>query len=503
MNRSKRKIQIERWASCGYMVVFSLALQALMIQSAVGQSDDDKKLDKPKLELLECEVRVTDPDGNPVENATISRVSIASSTQSWDAGLLGPVRRAQTNSDGIAKLPFPEVFRNKLEIISLDCIVDHPDFVLSFNQCDVKDAPAEIRLERGFRIALSAKNSITGQPVKEDLYAVTNSTGLGFARQADWNLKKNGMLVSGVYPKQKCFLRVMQFAEGQPTLFSDMITIEPGKQSRILLRDIELSVGSRLEGKLDPSVKRPVKNGRVVGCVDRLLEPGDPRTNWGWSDSATIKADGSFVFESLPRDVVWEMIAVCDEWVPDQPRPESIKRYFPKIVTHLTAEASRRRLPQFVMLSGDEVSATLRMIPAASVTATFVGPDGKPITGVKTVMWPMQYWTGRGARLLGWVAPSRDFVAATSRGEKDQRSAEMKKDDRFHSKSDASGICKIKNLPPGKSKLYVFHDKFQLPNVNGKSKFEFELKQGEQKALTINLQVKEESPKFGEGVVDE
>ena len=251
MNRSKQKTQFERWARCSCVAVFSLALQTLMIQSAVAQSDDDKKADKPKPEMLECKVRVTDPDGNPVEDATVyctgmrTRLERASHW-SWRDDKLGPAPRIKTNSDGIAIMPYPKYVDEKLETGEMTWSVEHADFVVFRKDYDVKKDPAEIQLKRGFRVALTAKNSATGKPIKEDLYAV-----IGLDGKSDWELKKNGTLVSSVYAKQKCYLRVMQCTEGQPTLFSDMITVEPGEKSRVLLRGVELSPGTRLEGKLD------------------------------------------------------------------------------------------------------------------------------------------------------------------------------------------------------------------------------------------------------------
>ena len=214
----------------------------------------------------------------------------------------------------------------------------------------------------------------------------------------------------------------------------------------------------------------------------------------------TIEEDGKFVFESLPRDAVLQMIAVCDDWVPAQPTFESIANYFPDEAADFNRRITSFCLPQFAKLSGNDASVTLRMTPAASVKATFIGPDGKPLSEVKTHMWPNQYWLKGGSNILGAAYPSRDSMAAQRRGEE----IEWPRSSRFSGTSDANGVCVIKNLPPmAADGLAADHDKFELPITNGDREIRFKLKEGEQKELTIKLQAKGEGPKLGEEATDD
>ena len=79
--------------------------------------------------------------------------------------------------------------------------------------------------------------------------------------------------------------------------------------------DLKVAPGTRVEGRLDDSVVRPVKRGRVRAFV---ASPGfgDQATSQseelGWEEWADIRPDGSFVFESLPSNEQVEMIAFCD-----------------------------------------------------------------------------------------------------------------------------------------------------------------------------------------------
>ena len=420
---------------------------------------------------------------------------------SWNAHDHGPNRSVQTDGNGIATMLYPKYYYRNEETYAITWHVAHPDFILLQEDREVEDDPAKIQIQRGFRVAITAKNSATGQRVKEDLYAV-----IGISGEAKWELKKNGTLVSGVYPKQKCYLRVMQITEGQPTLFSKMITVEPGHGSRVLFRDIELFPGTRLEGKLDASVKRPIIDGYVAGQFDIQMQPNDRKTNWQWSDKATIKEDGSFVFESLPKDVVWQMLPFCDGWVPALPKFDSVAEHFPDWAARFKEWGTQYRLPQLAKLSSDKVSVTLRMIPAASVTTTAVDPNGKPLEGVIVSMDPMQCWLSNKTTLnfLGTASRSRDALVARRLGIDHRKWIKWPEDEPFLGVSDANGVCEIKNLPPmAKSFLSTIHDEFDLPIANGNRLFEFPLKEGEQKELTLKLQAKGEGPKLGEEATDD
>ena len=349
----------------------------------------------------------------------------------------------------------------------------------------VEDAPVEIQLQRGFRVALTAKNSVTRQRLKEDLYAV-----MGLPEDPKWELKKTGMLVSGVLPKRKFYLRVMQCTDDQPTLFSEMIKVEPSDGSRVLLRDVLLYPGTKLEGTLDASVKRPVKNGYVVGQVGIQLDDDDqnedlPRgvwrsfveTNWGWSDKARIKEDGSFVFESLPQDVVWQMIPICDDWVAVPPELESVADHFPNRTEDFERNKRSYCLPQIAKLSGDKTSTTLKMIPTDRVTATFVGSDGKPESGIKAVRGPRLFWLDSGWNAFGITYKSRDYLVARRRGEK----PEPPLDNRLSYESDANGICEL-SLPPmlGRA-LLIYRDQFDY----GSNVYVPRLEEGERKKQNV------------------
>lgn len=491
-----------RWARAAYMTCgFALLWAFVFCNLATAQDDSTESSDKkkPKVEFLECKVRVTDPDGNPVEDAKVYCTGMRTrqgqgSHWSWREGLWGPTPKIKTDDFGLAVMQYPKFVHEKLETGWMTWSVDHPDFISFREDRDVSDAPAEIQLQRGFRVALTAKNSATGERVKEDLYAV-----IGLQGTAKWQLKKNGMLVSGVYPKRKCYLRVMQLKEGKPALFSEMITVDPGDRSRVLLRDIELLPGTRVEGKLDDSIARPILNGYVAGAINLKMSPNDWDTFWAWSDKTEIKNDGTFVFESLPPGSVWQMIPICDGWVPGDPSIESVAEQFPEQAEQLLNGLSFRSLPQLVELDKDKVSVNLKMKPSASVTFKIVGPDGQPLEAAKAYMSPNQLWFGGGSTILGRAYSSRNFLVKARRGEE----IKWPRTNPFGGDSGGDGLITIKNLPARSTSVSVYHDEFQLPIVDGERYYAFELKEGEYKEITIKLQPKGKGPELGEGVVGE
>ena len=165
----------------------------------------------------------------------------------------------RTYKTGIAEVPFPKYVFEKAETGSLNLKVTHPDFVAFDDDRFVEAGEATVELKRGFRIAVTAIDAETGDPIKKGLYAVA-SIGRSNGK---WELAKSGMLVSPTLAKKPCVLRLVHFVDGQPTKFSKRIKIESRERSRVLKRDIELSPGVRLEGKLDDAIPRPIVNGHV------------------------------------------------------------------------------------------------------------------------------------------------------------------------------------------------------------------------------------------------
>ncbi len=435
---------------------------------------------RPPVEMLKCNVLILDPDGNPVEDATVYCTGMRTRIEpgshwSWSPEEHGPLPKLKTNAQGIVEMPYPKYVTEKLETGQMTWSVEHPDFVDFRQDRSVDDDPAEIKLERGYRIAVTAINAATGQKIKDDLYAVISGS------RADWKLANNGMLVSPMFAKTETTLRVCQFVDGQPPLFSESIKIEPGDRSRVLLKDVKLSLGTRVEGRLDESVTRPVKNGYVsVGIVRRV---NNQNRGWNWHDKAPIEEDGSFVFESLPSDEVLQLIPICDGWVPSKPEQAQLARFFPHRLADLKAW---RSLPQLIELKGEVVEPVLKMEKATSVRISVQSPGGEPLSNAKVAMWPNQYWFDSGSQILGTGYSQRELLVKTRAGGYEWDLARP-----FSGTTDENGSAVIINLPANSTQsIAVEHSGFEMPISGDDRSVRVDLKPDTVNEITIKMQEK-------------
>lgn len=462
--------------------VFTALFGSLIVSAIRAQEPNPEPLE-PKSEMLTTKVLVLDPDGNPVEDATVYCSGLRTKAEpgshwSWNPELHGTPPKLKTNSAGIVEMPYPKYVVEKLETGTLTWSVEHPDFVDFRDDRSLVDDPAEIKLSRGFRIAVTAVNGDTGEKIRNDVYAVISGGG-----SDQWKLHANGMLVSPMFAKQDSTLRIMQIVDGQPILFSPSIEVSPGDRSRVLLQDVKLANGTPVEGNLNESIERPIKNGYVVACVANKLRPNDWNSVWYWSDKTPIAEDGSFVFESLPPDAVLQLIPICDGWAPKKPAKENILKFFPEDLRVLDSSMT---IPQLVELTGDKVSTTLEMERATSVRVTVNDPDGKPLAGAEVAMWPNQIWFDLGSQILGDAYPTREaLVGKIAGGFQHVRTI------RFNAKTGENGVAVIDNLPPDRSEsITVSHDDFEMPISGGDRRVTVKLESGKIANVTVNMQKK-------------
>lgn len=459
----------------------ALTLILLSFLSSVSTAQASK--DKPLIELLTSKILVLDPDGNPVEGAKVycsgMRTRIAPGSHwGWDDKIHGPMPKLLTNAEGIVEMPYPKYVEEKLETGTMTWTVEHPSFVPFRDDRSVADDPAKIELARGFRIAATAVNAKTNEKIKTDLFAVIGGSS------ADWELKENGMLVSPTFAKSDTTLRICQFAEGQPALFSDAIKIEPGDRSRILLKDVKLSIGTRVEGKLADAIERPVKNGYISAAIVKSTDTANHRTRWKWRGKTPINEDGTFVFKSVPRDEVIQLIPICDGWVPVTPAREMVATFFPGRAINLNTHMSS---PLPFQVVGEAIKPTIPMEKSTSIRITVQQPDGKPLSGAEVLMWPNQYWFNSGSQVLGSAYSTREILVQTRAGgyEWDQKR-------RFQAFTDKNGTCVIHNLPVSQSEsIFVDHDDFDMPISDRDSRVaSVDLKADEIVEFTIKMQAK-------------
>ena len=450
-----------------------ICLSIVLAWCTVADAQEAKPKPKvdPPTEMLSLKVLVTDPEGNPVEEAVVSPHGMRTKVErgswwSWMPERHGERPKVSTNAEGIAVIPYPKYTMEKLETGELDLSVKHPEFIPFSDDRNVDDDPAKVALARGFRIAATAVDE-TGEPIKTGIYGTTSLTS------GKWSLKKNGILVSPTMKKEDCVLRIVQIEEGQPVKFSKRIEVKPGTGSRVMLKDHQLSVGVRVEGKLDESVKRPIINGHVAARIHRrpASDEQSRRNKWRWSDRAEILKDGSFVFESLPPDEVLQLIAVCHDWVPAKPILGDVLKHFPEEKDKLAADwGGLPRILQLPAEAGKKMDVTLKMIPAKSVKVTVNDPEGSPIAGAKVLTNPNQYWFDAGSQLLGAAYRTRDHLTEPDAELKDEKP-------RYFGETDDNGIAILHDFPPNSPRfqsIYIDCEGYELPIAGRDRKIDFE-----------------------------
>ncbi len=459
-------------------ICFVFEKTSLLLAQETGKPAQEKS------EMRTVRVLVLDPDGHPLDGATVTQSGLRTRVEpgshwGWSVDYHGPPPEVVTNTEGIAEVPCPKYVQEKLETGAVTWSVSHPEFVAFRADRSVDDDPAEIRLQRGFRVAVTAVDGETGESVKTGLFAIISTGG-----SVDWNLHDNGMLVSPVFEEANSVMRVMQIVEGQPVLFSDRIEISPEGRSRVLLKDVKLSPGTRVEGRLADSVPRPVKNGHVTALIVRTPGSRVGFNRWGWFDQTPIAEDGTFVFESLPSDEVLQMIPVCDGWVPAKPSKESVLEFFPGELDNLN---NGKSLPQLIALSRDTARPTLEMEPSGSVRITVLAPDGSPLPKARVMMWPNQLWFDTGSQILGDGFQTRQMLQVVRAGEVDK----IKRLQRYSAQTDGQGIALIQNLPSNSSQsIRAVHEEFEMP-VSGRDRSSsVNLKPGKVAEITFQLQKK-------------
>jgi hypothetical protein len=463
-------------------VALVVAMVVVLVPVAIAQDKETKSEDgvQPKVEMLTCNVLILDPYGNPVEGATVSCVQMSTRVGggrfwSWSLERHGPLPRLTTKKNGIVEMPYPNYAWKNVETGAVMLLVEHPDFVETRRLLSVSDDPAEITLTHGFRIAVTAVNGKTGKRIKNDLFVVIE----GPNSSASWKLAASGMLVSPMLLKFETTMRVCQFVDGQPSLFSDSIEIDPADRGRVLLKNVKLSLGTRVEGRLDESVTRPVKNGSISVSIFRKRT--DQNRTWFWRDQVPIEEDGSFVFESLPSNEVLQMIPICDGWVPPKADESQLTKFFPHRLEDLD---SPRPGPQLIELEGAIVEPVLKMAKATSARITVKTQGGDPIPGAKVQTWPFVTWFDGNGQILGTGHSDREFLVKTRAG-----GYSRERTHRFSATTGENGVAVIENLPPNTTQSIEVERSviFKPVSESDRSVEEVDLKPGVVAELTIKM----------------
>ena len=223
------------------------------------------------VEFSTVTVTVQDEQGNPLAGATILPRGFrvkgihGADAYGWNTNLFGPPQSALTDASGKAHLKYPvEGIPEEKQLTGKVLIkVSHPEFVPLFIQGYAVDTPEQpIRLKRGIPLEVSGYIGSERQVVAE----LVPSLNEELAQPEDWVKKGNDVYAFQKLSAGSHIIQLMGRLPSGELVFSDSFAFdaEPGKPCRFAL---EMKPGIRLEGRLDPRLPRPVKNGRVVISV--------------------------------------------------------------------------------------------------------------------------------------------------------------------------------------------------------------------------------------------
>jgi len=429
--------------------------------------------------MLTTIVTVVDESGEPIEGATIEvdglrpviRPGALHAKWSVDRG---PAPVSQTNSDGKALVRYPKFLTEDMLTGAISFSVTHPNYVAYRTTNYPVDGPNNpIRLQQGaiFRVRGFVEEN-GSKRIVENIFPMARAIKgqNAYGSSGGWALQKDGWLETTKLPPGGVLIMLACIPKQGQDLFSLTNSVWLQRQGEIA-QELELTPGTRVEGKLDDSVPRPIKNATVIAyCFP--IQPGvtDPfrksMRSFAWRDWTDISEDGTFVFESIPKGRV-EMIALCDGHRSKSP----VKR--------------RPGWPQTFNLAENTVKVELEMEQTATAEIHITNSDGEPIQDAEVYFYPNVRWNDWMSTIFG-KKPSRTRDIITRKEEPEYTYKAVKL---YTSISDKNGIAVVKNLPSGKNNYSIKHEKYTIPaRINVRIRSEsIELESGERAVANVVL----------------
>ena len=446
---------------------------------------------------------VVDTNGVPIQGATITPDGLRPKKGGGHYGWHAEYPRAgvkpvtgQTDRDGFAKIVYPFYVHEKLETGEISFAVDHPDFCAQRPFRIVASAPPQnARLkEKAQYLFDRLRRKVSSRPDPVVLKSGAIVKVLAYVGSKEHVVTNAHVEISRMWPagtnywrrdgpllwtrkasEGKTFLRAVSFPENGPLLFSDAVSFH-AKVGETNSFELELKPGTRVTGRLDDTVPRPVQNGRV--CIHVYMDQQTGSTDapiWvGWR---VVEPDGTFTFESLPMGRL-EIMGLCDGFLSQNGVP-------------ISGTVTSQRIPQTFELREAQTAVMLVMEPAASCAVTVLNDAGQPLAGASARFWPNILWGGNGSTIFGSdVLNKEDFF----RGNATQSSIRIKAMEQFRATTDAQGIALVRNLPPGNQSYAVLHTNYDMPilrvGTSAERSASVSLTAGETGRVTVTMQKK-------------
>ncbi len=413
-----------------------------------------------KFEFKTVPVLVVDEDGKPVQGASITpdgfRVKGGHHADAWGWRKdFGPAEKVVTDQDGKATLKYPVmgVPEEKEYTGALIFSVFQPKFAtVRIQDFSVDGTDNPIRLTRGIQLEVSGYFGADHQPVT-DIVPSLSQEGV---RSEDWQKKENGVMAFQKLGPGGHLIQLMgQLPDGE-VVFSDsqFFTAERGGSYQF---NLEMKPGIRLEGRIDDSIPRPVKNARVMISMRPKEYPGlsviddfyDLDEKYGgryfWHSYRPIAEDGSFLFESIPPGEV-DVTVLGDGFV-----SKSIGALYNRRNGVLDAKPTVMVIPQAFPLVAPVTKIEVATEPTTTLDITTTTTDGKPIEGMYAGLYPSAFrMKGR----MGWL---------TNSSEEPFRQVPQLPGLSFSGKTDENGKLVLRNIPAEERIMSVDNERYRLP----------------------------------------
>lgn len=472
------------------ILVLSVAATTFPVAGAAAKEPGDVAADfldavhNPLNRTLEKTVRVVDASGKPVAGAAVTPWAIRTRRGHgpWLPNGYGESNppTVRTDAMGHATIPFPKyaVAAERTSTIELTCRVSHPNFAESANHL-VSVEPTELHtvevlaLKRG---ALVEVEAFDGERKLDpaSLYVVSRRASL--KERMRTNITSEGRLRLPRLSPGPALLRLAHLPKDGPASFSPLKRLELKEGEERLLR-VAMEPAARVEGRLDSSVPRPVKDGRVLAAViDRV--DGDSWNVSEWRCGTTIREDGSFTLEALPSGRVQVMAHCAGFFARSGAKPARVDAR--------SGESSAFLLPREFSIAAGTNEIVLEMERTADCRIlVYFGFAAKPLKGALCRFWPKVRWRGGDEEDYSCIHHS----ARPGLINLEPSPSPSCDDHRFVALTNDAGRALVQNLPAGSFEFGVFHEGMELPiGAHGDRSVRVDLVAGRQTDVAVRMQ---------------
>ncbi|MEQ1828430.1 MAG: M56 family metallopeptidase [Pirellula sp.] len=462
------------------LLLGACVLPTVVVLTRSNLAVDDRNSQSNSVELKKFNWRFMDEAGKPVQGVLVTAAGMRckedpSSGYGWPTNV-APKTEYVTDANGEVNVEYPVNFGFEdgqgLTPTTLIFRCKHEQYISLGNiEVDVAVKNFTRIIERGCQVTLTCRGP-EDLPIREFANLMP-----GWDSEI-WKLEDGKLHSGSLAVGSTQTMLVVPDANGKH-LFSEPVELICAKD-QIFEREIVVQPGMTLSGKLADNVPRPIEQGKVMAfCVPKPLGPSFIETPAvSWTDEATISADGSFEFASLPPSESIQLIALCRGWLTDQWEQ------------NVMAKGQIFDIDRDQIASKKVTDITLTMERAGVLKVHVVGPDGKPLPGAHVQTWPNQMYSHDfGTTLLGFAYSSKEY-GESQIASKNPPVAETAAIGRYVAITDNDGIARLNDIPLNRPlefstyhEDYVVRDKPKLPSRGTK----YQCNSPEPKKITVHM----------------